>query len=206
MTLKASEGDGGGSMRTALSDLYLEHLLQKRSRPEVREAARPKAGNGRDLAPGRPPPCGAAPAARLPVGGGRRGPRGKGRFEARGLGGPGALSGGNAEAWPGKSAGEGQGKFWVPRGSGDGRTGSMQPQRLGSLDGLLGSARDPRGATAVMPGHSGSCLSGGPLGPRHCHHGRPMLGVHMTGVIPGPWAELLRGEVGLLAAPPPARS
>ncbi|XP_037676880.1 uncharacterized protein LOC119522539 [Choloepus didactylus] len=35
MTLKASKGDGGGSMRTALSDLYLEHLLQKRSRPEV---------------------------------------------------------------------------------------------------------------------------------------------------------------------------
>ncbi|XP_006900061.1 PREDICTED: 55 kDa erythrocyte membrane protein [Elephantulus edwardii] len=35
MTLKASEGEGGGGMRTALSDLYLEHLLQKRSRPEA---------------------------------------------------------------------------------------------------------------------------------------------------------------------------
>ncbi|XP_032254644.1 55 kDa erythrocyte membrane protein isoform X2 [Halichoerus grypus] len=35
MTLKASEGEGGGSMRTALSDLYLEHLLQKRGRPEA---------------------------------------------------------------------------------------------------------------------------------------------------------------------------
>jgi hypothetical protein len=35
MTLKSSEGEGGGSMRTALSDLYLEHLLQKRGRPEV---------------------------------------------------------------------------------------------------------------------------------------------------------------------------
>ncbi|XP_023564236.1 55 kDa erythrocyte membrane protein isoform X2 [Octodon degus] len=35
MTLKSSEGEGGGSMRTALSDLYLEHLLQKRSRPEA---------------------------------------------------------------------------------------------------------------------------------------------------------------------------
>lgn len=35
MTLKASESEGGGSMRTALSDLYLEHLLQKRSRPEA---------------------------------------------------------------------------------------------------------------------------------------------------------------------------
>ncbi|XP_046308440.1 55 kDa erythrocyte membrane protein isoform X2 [Marmota monax] len=35
MTLKSSEGEGGGSMRTALSDLYLEHLLQKRSRPET---------------------------------------------------------------------------------------------------------------------------------------------------------------------------
>ncbi|KAB0340000.1 hypothetical protein FD755_024821 [Muntiacus reevesi] len=34
MTLKASEGEGGGGMRTALSDLYLEHLLQKRNRPE----------------------------------------------------------------------------------------------------------------------------------------------------------------------------
>ncbi|XP_027778807.1 55 kDa erythrocyte membrane protein isoform X3 [Marmota flaviventris] len=37
MTLKSSEGEGGGSMRTALSDLYLEHLLQKRSRPEKRD-------------------------------------------------------------------------------------------------------------------------------------------------------------------------
>ncbi|KAF6390508.1 membrane palmitoylated protein 1 [Rhinolophus ferrumequinum] len=35
MTLKASESESGGSMRTALSDLYLEHLLQKRSRPEA---------------------------------------------------------------------------------------------------------------------------------------------------------------------------
>lgn len=35
MTLKSSEGEGGNSMRTALSDLYLEHLLQKRNRPEV---------------------------------------------------------------------------------------------------------------------------------------------------------------------------
>ncbi|XP_021563950.1 55 kDa erythrocyte membrane protein isoform X3 [Carlito syrichta] len=35
MTLKASEGEGGGSMRTALSDLYLEHLLQKRNRQEA---------------------------------------------------------------------------------------------------------------------------------------------------------------------------
>ncbi|PNJ09602.1 MPP1 isoform 15 [Pongo abelii] len=35
MTLKASEGESGGSMHTALSDLYLEHLLQKRSRPEL---------------------------------------------------------------------------------------------------------------------------------------------------------------------------
>ncbi|XP_055294273.1 55 kDa erythrocyte membrane protein isoform X2 [Moschus berezovskii] len=34
MTLKASEGEAGGGMRTALSDLYLEHLLQKRNRPE----------------------------------------------------------------------------------------------------------------------------------------------------------------------------
>nr|BAE40289.1 unnamed protein product [Mus musculus] len=35
MTLKSSEGEGGNSMRTALSDLYLEHLLQKRNRPET---------------------------------------------------------------------------------------------------------------------------------------------------------------------------
>lgn len=42
MTLKSSESEGGGGMRTALSDLYLEHLLQKRSRPEVSSAARPQ--------------------------------------------------------------------------------------------------------------------------------------------------------------------
>ncbi|XP_049980910.1 55 kDa erythrocyte membrane protein isoform X4 [Alexandromys fortis] len=36
MTLKSSEGEGGNSMRTALSDLYLEHLLQKRNRPEMK--------------------------------------------------------------------------------------------------------------------------------------------------------------------------
>lgn len=73
MTLKASEGEGGGGMRTALSDLYLEHLLQKRSRPEVRgprgvlgagcgagarlQAAPPAAGPARSAAPaagGRP--------------------------------------------------------------------------------------------------------------------------------------------------------
>ncbi|ELW72614.1 55 kDa erythrocyte membrane protein [Tupaia chinensis] len=35
MTLKASEGEGGSSMRRVLSDLYLEHLLQKCSRPET---------------------------------------------------------------------------------------------------------------------------------------------------------------------------
>uniref|UniRef100_D6RFD5 Membrane protein, palmitoylated n=1 Tax=Mus musculus TaxID=10090 RepID=D6RFD5_MOUSE len=40
MTLKSSEGEGGNSMRTALSDLYLEHLLQKRNRPE-QEIIRP---------------------------------------------------------------------------------------------------------------------------------------------------------------------
>lgn len=38
MTLKSSSGggsSGSGSMRTALSDLYLEHLLQNRAKPEV---------------------------------------------------------------------------------------------------------------------------------------------------------------------------
>lgn len=37
MTLKSGRGGGGGSgsMRTALSDLYLEHLLQNRAKPEV---------------------------------------------------------------------------------------------------------------------------------------------------------------------------
>ncbi|KAB1252687.1 55 kDa erythrocyte membrane protein [Camelus dromedarius] len=45
MTLKASEGEGGGSMRTALSDLYLEHLLQKRSRPEIPVMARVASGH-----------------------------------------------------------------------------------------------------------------------------------------------------------------
>uniref|UniRef100_A0A8B9ZT61 55 kDa erythrocyte membrane protein n=1 Tax=Anas zonorhyncha TaxID=75864 RepID=A0A8B9ZT61_9AVES len=38
MTLKSSSGggsSGSGSMRTALSDLYLEHLLQNRAKPEM---------------------------------------------------------------------------------------------------------------------------------------------------------------------------
>ncbi|XP_040554717.1 55 kDa erythrocyte membrane protein isoform X1 [Gallus gallus] len=37
MTLKSGRGGGGGSgsMRTALSDLYLEHLLQNRAKPEA---------------------------------------------------------------------------------------------------------------------------------------------------------------------------
>ncbi|KAG8521365.1 55 kDa erythrocyte membrane protein [Galemys pyrenaicus] len=72
MTLKASEGEGGGSMRTALSDLYLEHLLQKRSRPEVssRGAGRGARGAGRGTrGAGRGAPAGtwlraAPPAAR----------------------------------------------------------------------------------------------------------------------------------------------
>ncbi|XP_025789510.1 55 kDa erythrocyte membrane protein isoform X3 [Puma concolor] len=58
MTLKASEGEGGGGMRTALSDLYLEHLLQKRSRPEA--ASHPASAMTEDMytngcaAPGSP--------------------------------------------------------------------------------------------------------------------------------------------------------
>lgn len=44
MTLKASEGEGGGGMRTALSDLYLEHLLQKHNRPEVSGSRGPPNG------------------------------------------------------------------------------------------------------------------------------------------------------------------
>ncbi|XP_062441071.1 55 kDa erythrocyte membrane protein [Rhea pennata] len=35
MTLKSGRSDSVGSMRTALSDLYLEHLLQNRARPEA---------------------------------------------------------------------------------------------------------------------------------------------------------------------------
>ncbi|XP_031979751.1 55 kDa erythrocyte membrane protein isoform X2 [Corvus moneduloides] len=35
MTLKSGRSAGGGSMRTALSDLYLEHLLQNRPKPEA---------------------------------------------------------------------------------------------------------------------------------------------------------------------------
>ncbi|XP_065266848.1 55 kDa erythrocyte membrane protein isoform X3 [Emys orbicularis] len=35
MTLKSSRGDSVSSMRTALSDLYLEHLLQSRPKPEA---------------------------------------------------------------------------------------------------------------------------------------------------------------------------
>lgn len=68
MTLKSSEGEGGGSMRTALSDLYLEHLLQKRSRPEVRgPAGRQGAGLQRDPRPGHPPRS--SPAAASALGG-----------------------------------------------------------------------------------------------------------------------------------------
>lgn len=71
MTLKASESEGGGSMRTALSDLYLEHLLQKRSRPEVSGPRIPRAqqeGPARVSRPRRPPrPC---PRGSCPPGGG----------------------------------------------------------------------------------------------------------------------------------------
>lgn len=35
MTLKSGRSASAGSMRTALSDLYLEHLLQNRAKPEV---------------------------------------------------------------------------------------------------------------------------------------------------------------------------
>ncbi|XP_068813623.1 55 kDa erythrocyte membrane protein [Struthio camelus] len=35
MTLKSGRSDSVGSMRTALSDLYLEHLLQNRAKPEA---------------------------------------------------------------------------------------------------------------------------------------------------------------------------
>lgn len=67
MTLKASEGEGGGSMRTALSDLYLEHLLQKRSRPEVSgPPGSPGRGvRGQDSAPGVLPAAGPPPSTAL---------------------------------------------------------------------------------------------------------------------------------------------
>lgn len=67
MTLKASEGEGGGSMRTALSDLYLEHLLQKRSRPEV-SGPRGSPGRGvrgQDSASGVLPAAGPPPSTAL---------------------------------------------------------------------------------------------------------------------------------------------
>lgn len=57
MTLKSSRGGGGGSgsMRTALSDLYLEHLLQNRAKPEV-SAERPRTPpEPRDPRPAREP-------------------------------------------------------------------------------------------------------------------------------------------------------
>lgn len=82
MTLKASEGEGGGGMRTALSDLYLEHLLQKRSRPEVRgprgvlgagcgprtglQAAPPPTGPARSVAPAPEGPASEPRPRRLP--------------------------------------------------------------------------------------------------------------------------------------------
>lgn len=115
MTLKASNGEGGSSMRTALSDLYLEHLLQKRSRPEV-SGLRGSPGCGvrsqNSAAPptSGPPPSralspGACPWESCPRGEGRRGQQ-----LVRGLGCGGwlpsaTLLGGNQERpRPGQSA------------------------------------------------------------------------------------------------------
>lgn len=53
MTLKSGRSASPGSMRTALSDLYLEHLLQNRAKPEVRGGWGASAG----LQP-RPAPAG----------------------------------------------------------------------------------------------------------------------------------------------------
>lgn len=84
MTLKASGGEGGGSMRTALSDLYLEHLLQKRSRPEV-SGPRGSPGRGVPSRESAAPPAGGPPlsAALAPggpaLGGGGSCLRGEGR-------------------------------------------------------------------------------------------------------------------------------
>lgn len=39
MTLKSGRNDSVSSMRTALSDLYLEHLLQNKPKAEVRRRA-----------------------------------------------------------------------------------------------------------------------------------------------------------------------
>lgn len=56
MTLKSGRSASAGSMRTALSDLYLEHLLQNRAKPEV-------SGGWRAAPPSSPdPPPAAAPA------------------------------------------------------------------------------------------------------------------------------------------------
>ena len=68
MTLKASEGESGGAMRTALSDLYLEHLLQKRSRPEVSCPRGPARDAGRSSSLGRASRRGPSPPAALPSG------------------------------------------------------------------------------------------------------------------------------------------
>lgn len=89
MTLKASEGEGGGSMRTALSDLYLEHLLQKRSRPEVSgpRGCQGRGVRGQDPAPGALPAAGPPLSTALPLRACPRGscPRDEGRGGQQGV-------------------------------------------------------------------------------------------------------------------------
>lgn len=98
MTLKASEGEGGGSMRTALSDLYLEHLLQKRSRSEVSRArgALGRGVRGQDSGPGGASRHGTSPLCGLVSGGPVLGgpvPWAKAEVASRGCGVLGAVSG-----------------------------------------------------------------------------------------------------------------
>lgn len=54
MTLKSGRSASAGSMRTALSDLYLEHLLQNRAKPEVSGGWRAAPPSSPDPPPRRP--------------------------------------------------------------------------------------------------------------------------------------------------------
>lgn len=54
MTLKSGRSASAGSMRTALSDLYLEHLLQNRAKPEVSGGPGAATPDGPDPPPRRP--------------------------------------------------------------------------------------------------------------------------------------------------------
>lgn len=98
MTLKASEGESKGGLCTALSDLYLEHLLQKRSGSEVSGArgALGRGVRGQDSGPGGTSRRATSPLCGLVSGGPVLGgpvPWAKAEVASRGCGVLGAVSG-----------------------------------------------------------------------------------------------------------------